>query len=89
MPVGLLVLAPITYPEALHSLLALTGCARVVMRSQAVDRRGCAWETSTRTEELDALLTGQRPMPDAGGPCGPCRFESVEVRGGRPYELAR
>ena len=46
-----LVLAPISYPEALHS-----PWTAVWLRVET---------TPTDEEELDALLTGQRPMPDA------------------------
>ncbi|AKU64728.1 hypothetical protein ADJ76_02160 [Schaalia meyeri] len=61
-----LVLAPISYPEALHSLLALTGVRESIVRLKpwtAVWLR--VGTTPTDEEELDALLTGQRPMPDA------------------------
>ena len=61
-----LVLAPISYPEALHSLLALTGVRESIVRLKPWTAVWLRVETTpTDEEELDALLTGQRPMPDA------------------------
>jgi len=63
-----LVLAPISYPEALHSLLALTGVRESIVRLKPWTAVWLRVETTpTDEEELDALLTGQRPTPDAGG----------------------
>jgi len=60
-----LVLAPISYPEALHSLLALTGVRESIVRLKPWTAVWLRVETTpTDEEELDALLTGQRPMPD-------------------------
>ena len=61
-----LVLAPISYPEALHSLLALSGVREPIVRLKPWTAVWLRVETTpTDEEELDALLTGQRPMPDA------------------------
>ena len=61
-----LVLAPISYPEALHSLLALTGVRESIVRLKPWTAVWLRVETTpTDEEELDTLLTGQRPMPDA------------------------
>ena len=61
-----LVLAPIAYPEALHSLLALSGIRESIVRLKPWTAVWLRVETTpTDEEELDALLTGQRPMPDA------------------------
>ena len=60
-----LVLAPIAYPEALHSLLALSGVRESIVRLKPWTAVWLRVETTpTDEEELDALLTGQRPMPD-------------------------
>ena len=59
-------LAPRSSPEALHSLLALTGVRESIVRLKPWTAVWLRVETTpTDEEELDALLTGQRPMPDA------------------------
>ena len=59
-----LVLAPIPSPGALHSLLALSGLKLSVVRLKPWTAIWQRVETQpTDEEELDALLSGQRPMP--------------------------
>ena len=80
-----LVLAPIAYPEALHSLLALSGVRESIVRLKPWTAVWLRVETTpTDEEELDAL-----PDAGCGRPCGARRVESVEVWGGCSHELAR
>ncbi len=59
-----LVLAPIPSPGALHSLLTLSGLNLSVVRLKPWTAIWQRVETQpTDEEELDALLSGQRPMP--------------------------
>lgn len=59
-----LVLAPIPLPEALHSLLALTGISEAVVRLKPWTAVWLPVETKpTDEEELEALLADSRPMP--------------------------
>ena len=61
-----LVLAPIAHPEVLHSLLALSDVRESVVRLKPWTAVWLRVETTpTDEEELDVLLTGTRPMPDA------------------------
>ena len=61
-----LVLAPIAHPEVLHSLLALSDVRESVVRLKPWTAVWLRVETTpTDEEELDVLLTGNRPMPDA------------------------
>ncbi len=61
-----LVLAPIPSPEALHSLLGLTGIAEAVVRLKPWTAVWLRVETTpTDEDELEALLAETRPMPDA------------------------
>nr|WP_115727892.1 hypothetical protein [Actinomyces culturomici] len=60
-----LVLAPIPSPEALHSLLGLTGIAEAVVRLKPWTAVWLRVETTpTDEDELEALLAETRPMPD-------------------------
>ena len=61
-----LVLAPISSPESLYGLLALSGVRESIVRLKPWTAVWLRVETTpTDEEELDALATGQRPMPDA------------------------
>ena len=60
-----LVLAPLPSPEALHSLLALSGIRESVVRLKPWTGVWLRVETQpTGEEELEELLTGKRAMPD-------------------------
>ena len=61
-----LVLAPVPSPEALHALLELSGVRQAVVRLKPWTAVWLRVETvPSADDELEALLTGQRPMPDA------------------------
>ncbi len=61
-----LVLAPVSSPEALHSLLTLAGIREAVVRLKPWTAVWLRVETvPTPEDELEALLSDERPMPDA------------------------